>query len=359
MKIIVLILIFPLLINIAFGQNREEAEKLVDQGIAYHDKGDFEGAITYYDKALELDKDNLFALAEKAISLVSLNKYEDVVVVCKKAIELHPNESNLKIVYVAYGNALDALKKTDKSIEVYDEGIKIFPEFHHLYFNKGITLSSVKRNEEALQCFQQSVTINPNHASSHNAIARILYMEGENIPSLLAFCRFLILEPQSSRSLGNLELLQKILKGGVEQKGENNITMNISSKLLESAAADGKAKENSFGSVELILNMASALDYDKENSNKTDVENFIRKVEAVCTSVEEMRNDNFGFYWQYYVPYFIELNKKGLIEPLAYIAFASSEKDNVMEWLKSQQSVINEFYDWDGAYDWSNKEVEI
>ena len=355
MKKIILILIFPLLTNISFGQNKQEAEKLVDEGIAYHDKGDFEGAISKYDKALELDKDNLLALAEKSFSLLSLKKYDDAIILCKKAIEKYPNQSALKTVFVTYGNSLDALKKTDKSIEVYDEGIKMFPEYYQLYFNKGISLSSVRKNDEALLCFQKSVSINPKHASSNNAIARILYSQDKNIPSLFAFCRFLILEPQGDRAKGNLELLQKIVKANVEQTGKNNITVSIDPKMLEDTSSNGKAKENSFSSTELILNMTSALDYDKKNSKKTDVEQFIRKFETVCASVEETKNNNFGFYWEYYAPYFIELNKKKLIEPFAYIVFASSDKENVSKWLKSHQTEIDKFYEWSKNYNWDKK----
>jgi len=145
MKEYLLTSIFILAVLCLFGQDKQGAERLVNEGIAYHDKGDFEGAITKYDKALEFDEDNLLALAEKSFSLFALNKYEDAIALCKKAIKLHPGENNLKTIYVTYGNALDALKKTDESIEVYDEGIELFPEFYQLYFNKGIALSSVKK----------------------------------------------------------------------------------------------------------------------------------------------------------------------------------------------------------------------
>ena len=58
---------FLLICSISFAQNKADAEKLVDEGVAYHDKGDYDGAISRYDKALELDKDNLLAMTEKGI----------------------------------------------------------------------------------------------------------------------------------------------------------------------------------------------------------------------------------------------------------------------------------------------------
>lgn len=291
-------------------------------------------------------------MTEKAFSLLSLKKYDEAILLCKKSIEKYPDDKGLKTVFVTFGNALDGLKKTDKSVEVYDEGIKMFPEYYQLYFNKGVTLSSVKKYDEALISLQNAVTLNPKHASSHNAIARILYTQEKNIPSLFAFCRFLILEPQSDRAKGNLELLQKIVKANVEQTSKNNISISIDPKMLEDTSSNGKVKENNFSSTALILSMTSALDYDKTNAKKTDVEQFIRKFETVCASVEETKKNNYGFYWDYYVPYFIELNKKKLLEPFAYIAFASSNNENVSKWLNSHQSEIDKFYEWSINYNW-------
>ncbi len=119
-----------------------------------------------------------------------MQNYDEAIDYCKKAIDKHPFENALKSAYVTYGNALDALKKPDKSIELYDEGIKKFPEFYQLYFNKGITLSSINQIDEAVSCLQRSISLNPKHAGSNNALARLLYSQNKNIPALLAFCRF-------------------------------------------------------------------------------------------------------------------------------------------------------------------------
>jgi len=352
MRKIFLFLIFPFITNILFAQNKEDAEKLVDEGVAYHDKGDFEGAISKYNKALELDKDNLLALTEKAFSLLSLQKYEDAIIYCQQAIEKHPGEEGLKNVYVTYGNAFDAIKKTDKSIEIYDQGIKSFPNYYQLYFNKGITLSSVKKYDEAILCFQKSVMLNPVHGSSHNAIARILQVENKRIPSLLAYCRFLVIEPQGNRAKQNLESVRKIMKGNTEQTGANSVTINISPDMLGDTSSKETSKENNFTAIDFLLAMDAGLDYDKKNKKKTDVEQFIRKFETVCASLKETRSNNYGFYWDFYVPYFTEMKDKGFLETFAYVAFASSDDPAISNWLKSHKNEIEKLYDWSKAFMW-------
>jgi tetratricopeptide (TPR) repeat protein len=339
------------LFTAVYAQDKDKANKLVSEGIAYHDKGDYEGAINKYDKALEADKNNFLALAEKAMTLLALQKYDETIEYCKLAIETHPEES-LKTVYVTYGNACDGLKKTDKSLEIYDEGLKHYPDFFQLHFNKGITLSSIKKYDEAILCFQKSASLNPKHASSHNALARILHMNEKRIPAVMAYCRFLIIEPESNRSVDNLKNLQTLMNGNVEKTGKKSISISISPNMLGDTTADGKPNENSFTSTDLLLSMTAALDYDKKLAKASEVEKFIRKFESMCSSLKETKKDNYGYYWDYYVPYFVEMKDKKLIETFAYIAFASSEDPEVGKWLKSHKNEISDFFEWSKNFTW-------
>ena len=100
--------------------------------------------------------------------------------------------------------------------------------------------------------------------------------------------------------------------------------------------------------------MDAALDYDKKNLKKTEVEQFIRKFETVCASLKETRKDNFGFYWDYYVPYFTEMKDKNFVETFAYIAFASYDNPDVVKWLKTNKSSIDKFYDWSKNFTWKS-----
>jgi|SRR5690606_18822491 len=353
MKNAALLFILSIFCNSIWGQNQEKAEILVDEGIAYHDKGDYEAAIRKYDQALELDKDNLLALAEKAMTLLSLQKYEETIEYCQTAIDKHPGEKNLQNVYVTCGTAYDGLQKTEKSIEMYDKGIKLFPNYYQLPFNKGITLFNAHNYEEAVICFQKSATLNSQHASSQNALARILTIQNKRIPAILAFSRFLIIEPQTNRAKENLGLLLNIIKANIEQTDENSITINR--VLLVDTTTEGKVKENSFVSTDLILSFDAALDYGQENKHKTEVEKFIRKFETICASLKETQGKNYGFYWDYYVPYFVEMNDKNFVETFAYIAFATADNPEVNQWLNAHDKEIEDFYGWSGNYSWTTK----
>lgn len=351
MKHALVILLLAFATNITFAQNKEDAEKLVVEGIKYHDNGNFDAAVAKYDEALALDKDNFFALLEKALTSFSLQKFDDVINCCQRAIAAHPDNKELGSIYVSYGNALDGQKKLEQALAIYDEGIKKFPGYYQLYFNKGVALAGAEQYNDAVLCFQKAVMVNPDHASSHNAIARLSHADNKRIPALLAYCRFFTVEPVGARAKENLKGMQLIMKGNVEKTGKNSVTINISSDMLGDTAGAVK-KENNFNSTDLLLSMAAALDYDKKNKKKSDVEQFIRKFESVCASLSETKKDNSGFFWEYYAPYFIEMKEKKHIETFAYIAFASADDPATGKWIKSHEDEIDQFLKWSGTFSW-------
>jgi Tfp pilus assembly protein PilF len=348
LKTIPLFFVFSLFSTFLFAQQKESADKLVSKGISLQDARHVDSAISTYRQALELDRNNLLALAEMAYSLLSIDQYDESINYSKRAIKTHPRDPVLKTVYVSYGNALDGLGKADKSIDMYNEGIKQFPEYPLLYFNRGISQNELHKTEAALLSFQKSATLNPNHAGSHNALGHVLF-NMNSIPSLLAFCRFIALEPGSSRAAQALENIQKIMNAHVSKKDEGRLSVSISPDMIDQKE---KNRENNFSSAELMLALSAALDSDSSNINKTAVEKFIRKFSLLCGYLKETEKDNYGFYWDYYVPYFTDMKDRGFVITFAYIAYTTSKTPDVTHWLDSHKSEIAEFYKWSDEFKW-------
>ncbi|HEY2349587.1 MAG TPA: tetratricopeptide repeat protein [Puia sp.] len=347
-KTISILVLFTFISTVVFGQQKEEADNLVQEGVVFQDKGEVDSAFSRYSQALKIDRDNLAALAEMAYSYLSIDNFEESINYSKRALRTHPHDPVLKTVYVGYGNALDGEGKTEKAIDIYDEGIKLFPGYFQLYYNKGISQNKLNKRDEALLSFQHSVSLNPSHASSHNAIGRILFSSNK-IPALLAFCRFLVLEPNSKRSPANFDNVQKIMGAHVSKTDEKNVTINVSPDMLD---LNKKKEKNNFSGAELALALNSALDNDSANAGKTDTEKFIRKFSSLCEFLKATEKDNYGFYWDFYVPYFTEMNDRGLTEVFAHIAFASSENPTVKAWLEIHKNDVTSFYKWSDGFQW-------
>jgi tetratricopeptide (TPR) repeat protein len=348
LKTILLLLVFTLFVVWVSAQEKESADELVSEGVVLQDAGRVDSAIAKYHQALALDKDNLLALAEMAYSLLSVNQYDESIHYSKRAIKTHARDPVLKTVYVSYGNALDGLGKEEKSIDVYNEGIKLFPEYAQLYFNRGISQNELHKTDEAILSFQKSATLNPNHPGSHNALGHVLF-NNNNIPSLLAYCRFMALESGTKRATQNLDNIQKIMSAHVSKKDEGRLSVSINPELID---PKNKNQQNNFSSAELMLALSSALDNDSIYRNKTAVEKFIRKFSLLCGYLKETEKDGYGFYWDYYVPYFTEMNDKDFVTAFAYIAFTTSNTPDIVDWLSSHQSEISKFYQWSDEFKW-------
>jgi tetratricopeptide (TPR) repeat protein len=331
-----------------YAQQKEEADNLVEEGVAFQDKGDVDSAFGRYTQALKLDRDNLAALAEMAYSYLSVEKYDESIGYSRRAMKTHPHDPVLKTVYVSYGNALDGEGKPEKAIDIYNEGIQSFPDYYQLYYNKGISQIKLNKTGDALLSFERSATLNPGHASSHNAIGHLLFTTNK-IPSLMAFCRFLILEPDSKRASANVENVKKMVDAHVSKTSVRNVTVSVSPDLLDT---NRQKEKNNFSGAELMLALNASLDYDSINMSKTDIEKFIRKFSALCQYLKETEKDNYGFYWDYYVPYFTEMNDKGFTEVFVHIAFSSTENAAGKEWLNAHRNEIKAFYAWSGEFKW-------
>ncbi|RZJ44927.1 MAG: tetratricopeptide repeat protein [Chryseobacterium sp.] len=340
-----LLIFIPIL---TLSQNKEGAKIKVIEGVSLHDEGKYADAITKYNEALTLDKNNLQALSEKAMTLDASKQYDEAVEVSKLAISSHPSD-DLKTVYLSYANSLDHQKKADLALKIYDEGLKKYPEYYQLYFNKGITLINLKQTEKALECFQKSARLNPDHATSINALAALT--RDTRIPSIMASSRYLILDNKSPRAKANLASIIDLMSKGVSQKDDKSINLTFDPETIDKVASNKKS-QNNFSAADMVLSMAAALDFDDKNKNKTDVQKFIDKFESICSTMDETKKGQKGFYWEFLAPYFIEMKLKNQIEPFAYIIFLPKQSADVIKYHEDNSQKIKDFYEWSDNFVW-------
>lgn len=341
-------LLFILIPFIGFSQNKTAAEAKVNEGITLHDEGKFSEALQKYNEALALDKDNLLALTEKSMTLEASKNYDEAIKICQFIITNFKND-DIRTVYLNYGNSLDHSKKAHDAIKIYDEGLKKYPTYYQLYFNKGITLVNINQMEKSLEAFQKSIQLNPNHPGTLNALA-VLNQDKRAI-SILCSLRYLAVDNESKRSEGQLELLKSQMYKGVSKVDDKNITLTVDSKTLEQAEKNKKSADD-FSVIELILPMAAALDFDDKNKDKTECQKFKDKIDTIASALKESQKGKKGFYREFFAPYFIEMKEKNLTEPFAYIAFLPKQTDDVIKYYKENSAEIERFYQWSENYQW-------
>ena len=280
-----------------------------------------------------------------------MKKYDDCEAVCKQILQT--GKDYRKETYVQYGNLLDVTNRQKESLDIYDKGIKEFPAFNMLYFNKGITLSGMGRDEEAAICFQQDAKLKPLHASAHYAIGKTIRNDN-HVPAFMALFTFVLIEPQTERSVEVLKILNKLMTNGVTRKDSANIVINMDASLLDKK---NKKAENDFSDVEFMLTLSASLIESKDSplKSQSDADRFKKYLDFMISSLDEHKKKAKGFYWSYYVPFFIEMKSKDFLETASYISYASSNDDQVKQWLKDNSEKTTAFYAWLQNYSWPSK----
>ncbi len=328
-----------------FVEAQNQVKSLIREGIFLYDNGQYEEATSKYKEALSIDPTNIYALYELAYTYEGMKQYDDAIAIGKKAVKLkNVDPKIISNFYVAYGNCLDKNEQRAKAIKVYKKGIKKFPDFYLLNFNLGVALLADNDLKAAESAFQNSVRQNPNHSSSHFYLGLLTDQMGQRIPSILAFSRFILLEPRGDRSLAARQFLDAgIHPPIVRTDGEIHVQLTV-----DDLGEENKA--NSFSSISLLLDLATALDLEEKYKDETAVDRFLRKFSLVAGSLGDHK-DKQGFYWEYYAPFFASMEENNHLETFSYLVQAE-ESDNVSAWLKLKEETVMEFRIWMEDFDW-------
>lgn len=332
-KTIKTILIFTVFICKAYGQSNE-LQNFVDQGVKLYDNGDYKGAIEQYKNALKIDKKSDLVNYEISLTYTALKEYE-------KAIEHSENVISNKKDYVdqAYiikGSALDLLGKSKEAIKTYKVAIKEYPNNHLLYYNLAYTSYNLKEYKDAEGALQIALKIKPSHASSHLLLGYVMSDQGNRVKSLLAVYNFLLLEPKGNRAKSANELLNYELQKGVKKENEKSTTITLT---------DNKESDE-FRAAELMLSFLEASKSIEKNENKTEYELFADNTKSFFSVLGELKKDNRGFWWNYYVDFFYAMTNDNHIETFSYYINQSKEDEKISSWLKNNKDKVDAFSKW-------------
>ncbi len=267
-KVILIALTFAFLLasSISFGQTSKKT-KLIQEGIALHDAKKYKQAIKKYDASIKIDDENISAWYEKALSYYAWGKYQEAIDACKQAKKVDPESETMKQVYMIEANSWDDLGEAGKAIDIYEKGIEAFPEYHMLYFNKGITEIQNDRLEDCNESFKKAIELEPDHSGSYNGLAVYNSIEGNKIPKIFMLARYLIISPKSSRAPANLIKLEEVTTKAATKTGRNSISITLSSISSDEDVDSTVVVEDDFSSMEMTLALSSALNLSSKERN--------------------------------------------------------------------------------------------
>ena len=328
------------------AQRNEIVVKLVKEGVELHDKGDYEAAITKFDRALILDPNDYEANYEKASSCMYAKRYNESITISKYLIEKYKDNPAIKGAYVNLGSAYDDKGNADSAIIAYNEGLKRFPDFYLLHFNKGLTYARQKKWDDAEICFFGAMKNKPNHAGSLYYTS-LLQEKSNKVSAIISGLTFLAVEPEGKRAKNMYEYIFELFNSFAKKDEKGNSTITLSMDDM-----DNKGKENNFSMVNMMLGLTAASAVTDSVKAKTDVEKLSLYIQMMNSSFSVGQDEGKGIYWKTYVPFFIEMKKKDFVNVFAHIASITSGNEENIKWINDNQDKMKTFYEWVNAYEW-------
>lgn len=315
---------------LAYGQD-SKIETIVQEGIEFHDNGDYAKAIETYKKALVLAPKSGLVNYEIALSYLSSGQYKDAIVHSKLAIDA--KDGHELAAYTCYGNALDMSGESKKAIKVYEKALKEFDNYL-LYYNHAITCLNAGLLDKAYKSSISAISLNPGHGSSHLVLSKVMAEEGVRVKAVLPLYFFLLIEPNSSRSAQEYQNLRDYLSYGVSKTSEKEINVLIPQN-----------SDPDFGAAEMMISLSSASNNSKENKDKTDLELFADNNETIFSILGELKKDNTGFWWEMYVPLFYDIQTEGFTEVYSYY-ISQTLGESSTAWLDQNETELSDFISW-------------
>ena len=188
---------------------------LVDKGNIYFDTFDYQNAISFYEKALNLDPQFTSAFYNIALSYENLGNYARAEVYYNKILEIFPED--LKVL-LNMGNIFVTTKKLDEALKYYEKVLVLDPKNYDAHYGIGATLWEMvrklepegkqkefvnKKCEEALEHFNKALGSTKNTANVYNGIGNINFELKKYDEALKNYQKALEIEPTEVFVLNN------------------------------------------------------------------------------------------------------------------------------------------------------------
>jgi len=272
----------------AVAQDSIAVPDLIKQGVQLNDQGNYAGAIAKFGQAIKLDPENVQANYELAFSLLSAGKGNEGIPYVEKTIKGSTSLSLTTASYDLLGSIYDQDHQSDQAIEAYKKGIEVNPKYQRLHYNLGIAYFRDKQYALAEASAAEAIKLDPKHASSQRMYALVAFHQNKRVPALMAFCNFLMLEPQTARSTEAFGNIEHILQGGVfkDDKGKNSI-----------AVSTQDSKENS--TLNLSISMVSVSAQQKKLAGADLLEYQLKTIFGITGELSAKKTDK-EFFWKFY-----------------------------------------------------------
>ncbi len=172
--------------------NRTGSMLAVNEGITAGNADDDEGALSHFEKAIELDPGYGYAHMQKARALRELGKINDSVRSFEMSVQLEPDNQD---AWYEYGILVFSSGDAEGGIIAFEKVIKMNDTYPGIWTAKGSAHGKLKEYYRALEAFDKAIELNPNNAVAWSDKGRALYFLGREDEANDAIAKAVELDP--------------------------------------------------------------------------------------------------------------------------------------------------------------------
>ncbi len=201
----------PEFANLEPGAIREIQEQFLDDtnyvraGNEFRKQGEYENAIRWYRKALDLNPDNAPAHNNWGTCLLHLGKLEEAKAHFARAIALRPD---LPEAHCDMGIVLRRENKLREAAESFREALRLKPHFFLAQLHLGTILSDLGRFDEAKEHLAEAVRLDPRDPFAHFNLGAAYGREGKPREASVHLAHALERNPDFTPALVSLALIR-------------------------------------------------------------------------------------------------------------------------------------------------------
>lgn len=176
-----------------------QSNLLFSLGTSYLAPGNYNSAISYFDKVIEITPQAAEAFINRSTAYYGLRDYQRAAQDLDKAIEIDPQSS---MAYSNRGNIHRILEEFDHAIQDYDRAIELNPVYSVAYFGRGVVYAALEKNNLAIKDYQKAIEINPRYTDAYYNRGVVYSSIGKYNHAIQDFDTVLKIDPKFERAYG-------------------------------------------------------------------------------------------------------------------------------------------------------------
>jgi tetratricopeptide (TPR) repeat protein len=180
---------------------RSTAERYYSQGVAQLSRDDYARAVSFFERAFELDSNYAEAWYQAGFCYGLLGRHPDALKASKQAAKLRPEWPQ---TYVNIGASNYALGQYKEAADAYRQAIRLDDDNADTQYAYGLTLNKLNKTDEEILAYRRAIIVKPDHANALDKLGQAYFRQKRWGDAAKAFDQLQIYKPDAKtyNSLG-------------------------------------------------------------------------------------------------------------------------------------------------------------